>query len=247
MSVSSVDRNQEAGAHDTLLAIRGLQFGWGREALLLEVASLHMQRGERVLLHGPSGCGKSTLLNLIAGVLKPTAGEISILGTDLATLSGAARDRFRADHIGVIFQQFNLLPYLNVLDNTLLSIRFSPVRRKRIEEAGSEREARQLLAALGLDADALATRGAQQLSVGQQQRVAAARALIGAPELLIADEPTSALDADARAAFIDLLLKECTRTRTAVLFVTHDLSLAPGFDRVLRFGELNAAAADRKN
>jgi putative ABC transport system ATP-binding protein len=245
MSESPTELQQAQTRADALLAIRGLRFGWNSGELLLDVPSLHLQRGERVLLHGPSGCGKSTLLNIIAGVLKPTAGEVSILGTDLTKLSGSARDRFRADHIGVIFQQFNLLPYLNVIDNIVLATRFSPARRKRIEEGGAEQHARRLVAALGLDADALALRGAQQLSVGQQQRVAAARALIGGPELLIADEPTSALDADAREAFLSLLLNECARSSTSVLFVSHDLSLAPAFDRVLRFGLINATF-DRK-
>ncbi len=241
-----VEKSPQSPHPDSLLTIRGLRFGWKRDAPLLDVASMHMRRGERVFLHGPSGCGKSTLLNLIAGVLKPDAGEISVLGKDMATLGGAARDRFRADHIGLIFQQFNLLPYLDVLGNTLLPTRFSALRRSRSrDEGGPAGQARQLLSALGLDANVLLARSSHQLSVGQQQRVAAARALIGAPELLIADEPTSALDADARAAFISLLLEASARARTAVLFVSHDLSLAPSFDRILRFDSINAAPAMR--
>jgi putative ABC transport system ATP-binding protein len=172
----------------------------------------------------------------LAGVLLPRTGDLRILGQSLPQLSGAARDRFRADHIGLIFQQFNLIPYLSVLDNVLLPCRFSARRRER---AGAPKAAAErLLAHLDLDA-ALWHRAATALSVGQQQRVAAARALIGAPELLIADEPTSALDAERQTAFLDLLTRECAATGAALVFVSHDHRLAGRFSRTLALDEIN--------
>jgi putative ABC transport system ATP-binding protein len=225
------------------IVLENLQFGWGESSSLLDIADFQMRRGERLFLQGPSGSGKSTLLGLLGGVLVPQGGRIEILGTDLAGLGGAARDRFRADHIGIIFQQFNLLPFLNVIENVTLACRFSPRRAQRV---GDPRiEAARLLRALGLDPAELQAQSARSLSVGQQQRVAAARALIGAPEILIADEPTSALDTDTRAAFLKLLFSECERAGTTLLFVSHDTSLAPLFTRALGLAEINSSAISR--
>lgn len=221
--------------------IAGLRFGWNRAAVLLEVPALRVARGERVFLHGPSGSGKSTLLGLLGGVLTPQAGRVGVLGTDLAALPARARDRFRAEHIGIVFQQFNLLPFLSARENVELALRFSP---RRAAKAGDVRAAAlRLIAALGLDAPRLAALPAHRLSIGEQQRVAAARALIGAPELIIADEPTSALDADARDAFLDLLFAECARAGSTLLFVSHERALAPRFTRTLALAELAGAAA----
>jgi len=228
-----------------LVRIEGLRFRWpGGDAPCLDIASFEMQAGERVFLHGPSGGGKSTLLGLLGGVLAPERGSIRFLGEDLTRLRPAARDRFRADHVGIIFQQFNLIPYLSALDNVLLPCRFS-ARRARLAStsAGSSvGEAARLLDHLDLD-NALRRRAAVQLSVGQQQRVAAARALIGGPEFVIADEPTSALDAARQAGFLDLLLKECDAAGAALLFVSHDLRLARAFDRTIPLTSLNRADA----
>lgn len=228
-----------------LVDIRGLSFTWpGQAAPCLEIAAFRLEAGEALLLHGPSGSGKSTLLSLIGGVLSPQAGALAVLGRSLGALSGPARDRWRADHVGFIFQLFNLLPYLSVADNILLPCRFSRRRRERIAAAGSTpwAEAARLAAHLDLPPDLLARR-ASALSVGQQQRVAAARALIGRPELVIADEPTSALDADRQQAFLDLLARECAEAGAGLLFVSHDLRLAGRFHRVLHLAELNRAAS----
>lgn len=205
----------------------------------------HLARGERVFLRGPSGSGKSTLLSLIAGVANAQTGQLLVLGEDLNGLSPARRDAFRADRMGVVFQMFNLVPYLSVLDNAVLTLRFSAVRRRRAQATGGSpaAEARRLLSRLGLDGDNVAVRRATDLSVGQQQRVAVARALIGAPDLILADEPTSALDADARSAFIDLLLQECAKNGSSLLFVSHDTSLAAHFDRAVDLAAINAAIA----
>jgi putative ABC transport system ATP-binding protein len=168
---------------------------------------------------------------------------VSLLGSDWAAMSGARRDAFRADHVGYIFQQFNLLPYLSVEDNVLMACRFSKLRHQRAVAASGAAIAcaRELLTGVGLDAG-LWTRKASELSVGQQQRVAAARALIGAPEVVIADEPTSALDAAMRDGFMRLLRRECARAGSALVFVSHDERLAGSFDQVVSLPTVNRAA-----
>lgn len=224
-----------------LLELQDARYRWpGQAAACLEIAHFQVAADEQVFIHGESGSGKSTLLNLIAGVLLPQTGRVEALGQSLPALSAAARDRFRVDHIGLIFQQFNLIPYLSVLDNVLLPCRFSKRRRQR---AGDPRVAAgELLTHLDLDAT-LWRRPATLLSVGQQQRVAAARALIGRPEIVIADEPTSALDAARQTAFLELLKRECAAARAALLFVSHDSRLAEQFDRRVAMSEINRAAA----
>ncbi|MFO1422738.1 MAG: ABC transporter ATP-binding protein [Candidatus Competibacteraceae bacterium] len=226
------------------IAIGGLRFRWRPDRpWVLDIPAFTLAAGERLFLAGPSGSGKSTLLALIAGIHRATEGKIAVLGADLTALSGSARDRFRADRLGVIFQMFNLLPYLSVLENVTLPCRFSTARRARaIAAAGSvSAEARRLLAHLGLGDPGLEGRAAAELSVGQQQRVAAARALIGRPDLIVADEPTSALDADRRLDFVELLRRECASAGAALLFVSHDRSLAGHFDRVVELPAINAA------
>lgn len=225
------------------VALRDLRFRWpGAAADCLRIARFELEAGERVFLHGASGSGKSTLLALIGGVLQPAEGSVAVMGRSLGALSAAARDRFRADHIGFVFQLFNLLPYLSVRDNIMLPCRFSAARRARLAAAGTTpaAEAARLAARLDL-AEELLGRTAATLSVGQQQRVAAARALIGRPGLVVADEPTSALDADRQQVFLDLLLGECAAAGAALLFVSHDARLAVHFDRVVALGELNHA------
>jgi len=225
---------------EPLLDIEALKFAWpGDPAPVIDGLSLAVEPGHRVFLAGASGSGKSTLLALIGGLVTPTGGRIRFAGDDLAALSRARRDRFRADHLGVIFQQFNLLPWLDPVANVLLGCQFSRLRRNR---AGNrETAARELLAAMKLDEDRW-TRRADELSVGQQQRVAAARALIGHPDLVLADEPTSALDADRRDAFIELLFAQAERAGSAVLFVSHDRALADRFDATVELDEIHAAA-----
>jgi putative ABC transport system ATP-binding protein len=228
-----------------LIEIEGLSYRWpGRGGFGLAIAALRLERGEKVLLVGPSGTGKSTLLALIAGIVTPSAGRISILGEDITRLSAARRDRFRAEHLGIVFQMFNLLPYGSALDNVVLPLSFAPGRRRRLGGRPAQlAEARRLLAALDLDPDRIGGRAAAGLSVGQQQRVAAARALIGGPELLVADEPTSALDPDIRDRFLALLVAELERNRAGLLMVSHDPALAPRFDKVLRLADVIAPDA----
>ncbi len=227
---------------DPVVVIEQLKFGWKGGQPLLDIGELAIGAGERVFLRGPSGSGKSTLLGLIAGVLAPQSGAIHVLGHDMALLSAARRDRLRADHIGVIFQLFNLVPYLSVTGNVLLPLQFS-VRRRAQAGPDPESEAHRLLVRLGLDDARLLRRRVTDLSVGQQQRVAAARALIGAPRLIIADEPTSALDADARDRFIELLSEEVGQSGASLLFVSHDASLAPLFSRAIDLVAINRAGS----
>ncbi len=213
-----------------LIELSDLGFNWPGHPQLLDIPTFRLEPGETLFLKGPSGSGKTTLLGL--------------LGQELTELSAGARDRFRVDHTGYIFQQFNLLPFLSVRENVELPCHFSTLRAQRaIQRHGSvDQAAATLLAHLGLKDKSLLERRADSLSIGQQQRVAAARALIGQPELVIADEPTSALDYDAREAFIQLLFAECREAGASLLFVSHDQSLAPLFDRNLSLAELNRAA-----
>ncbi len=228
-----------------LIQLNAVTFAWPGQPRLLDIDSFALAVGERVFLKGPSGSGKTTLLGLLGGVLLPDSGSIRLLGEDLSGLSAARRDRFRADHTGYIFQMFNLLPYLSVVENVTLPCRFSAVRHARAltRSASLDQAAMDLLAGLGLSEPALLRRPVTELSIGQQQRVAAARALIGSPELVIADEPTSALDADTHEAFLRLLFAECERGGSSLLFVSHDSSLEPLFDRALSLRDINRAAA----
>jgi putative ABC transport system ATP-binding protein len=227
-----------------VVEVAQLHYAWpGAPAEVLAIEHMALAAGSTTFLHGPSGCGKSTLLGLLAGVLLPGRGTVQLLGSDWAGMSGARRDAFRADHVGYIFQQFNLLPYLDLVDNVLLPCRFSALRAQRaVAQGGTARVAAEsLLQRVGLDAS-LWPRRAAELSVGQQQRVAAARALVGAPEVVIADEPTSSLDAALRDDFMDLLLGACRAAGSTLVFVSHDQRLAARFDAQLSLPELNRAA-----
>jgi putative ABC transport system ATP-binding protein len=229
---------------DSSIAIEmtGMRFSWGGSRdPVLSIDKLRMRSGERVFIEGPSGSGKSTLLSLIAGVITPQQGKIRVNGYPLHALKGVARDRIRADHIGYIYQMFNLIPYLSVIENVTLPCRFSLRRREKASarSASIEAEAIRLLKNLDMGGASVTNKPATELSVGQQQRVAAARALIGAPEIIIADEPTSSLDADLREAFIHLLFQECDPKVSSLIFVSHDTALAGHFDRKIRLSDVN--------
>ncbi|CAH9054487.1 putative ABC transporter ATP-binding protein [Pseudoalteromonas sp. CIP111854] len=224
-----------------MIEINDLLYTWQKQTQpTLTIKHLHIARGEKLFLHGPSGSGKSTLLGLLAGINPIQQGEINILGQSLTKLSNAKRDRFRADHIGTIFQNFNLLPYLNPLENVMLGCEFSSLRTKQAQqESGSiKTQASNLLTALGLKPQHLISSVAN-LSIGQQQRVAAARAFIGRPEVIIADEPTSSLDTDTREAFIKTLFTQAEKYQATIIFVSHDNSLASLFDRKVSLQSIN--------
>ena len=225
--------------HGPIVQMTDVVFAWpGRNAFTLSIDRFTLHKGERLLLIGPSGGGKSTFLSLLAGIVTPQAGVIDVLGTDIARLRGASRDRFRAEHLGIIFQMFNLLPYGSVIDNVVLPLSFSAGRRERAEaEGGAKPAAARLLQSLGIE-PALHGASAANLSVGQQQRVAAARALIGSPELVVADEPTSSLDRNRQQAFLDLLFADLAAANATLIMVSHDESLAARFTRVANLTDI---------
>ena len=202
-------------AHE-MIHIEKLRFAYreGNETLRLD--DLSVPRNGRLLVLGPSGCGKTTLLHLMAGLLSASAGSVLIDGQNLAQFSASARDQFRGKNIGVVLQQFHLLPTLTAIQNLLVaqSMAGLPVDAEA---------ARHILASLGVYDRAYAY--PYELSVGQQQRVAIARALVNSPKVVLADEPTSNLDDEACAAVIDLLLESADRQGSALVIATHDSRL----------------------
>ncbi len=230
-----------------LIQVENLQFSWQDDSPhMLDIEALSVIRQERIFIKGTSGSGKSTLLGLLGGVITPQRGKITVLDTEVNMLSSSRRDSFRADHIGFIFQMFNLIPYLSLVENITLPCRFSRLRHKRVTENKSSLtdEAVRLLSHLGLKGNELLSRPVTELSMGQQQRVAAARALIGSPDILIADEPTSSLDADSRKSFLELLFSECSNEGITLVFVSHDASLQSFFDRTIELHDINRAAPE---
>jgi len=201
----------------------------------LNIPALCIKSGEHIFLHGPSGSGKSTLLALLAGINTPSSGDVIILNNNLNTLTNSQRDVFRAENIGYIFQNFNLLPYLTPIENVTLGCEFSKQRKQHALDTVKpintlQNEAARLLNALGLD-NQYHHKDVASLSIGQQQRVAAARAFIGSPKLIIADEPTSALDTANRESFIKLLFEQASQANSTLVFVSHDETLKPLFNR----------------
>lgn len=240
-TTAQTGRDAGSSARVPAVSLHDARFAYGSGPVVLDIGELRIERGETVFIHGPSGSGKTTLLGLIAGVLRATAGSVQVLGTDLGALSGHGRDALRAADIGYIFQLFNLIPYLSVQENITLPCRLSRERRRRLGDASPEQAAAALAAALGIDA--VMSERVTALSVGQQQRVAAARALIGAPGLVVADEPTSSLDADRRERFIELLFERCRDAGATLIFVSHDRQLERMFDRAVSLPAINRAAA----
>lgn len=224
----------------SVVELSQVTYTWsGNDTPTLDIDSLSITRGEHLFIKGPSGCGKSTLLGLLTGINTPTTGSVAVLGEDLSTMSGSQRDKFRANNIGYIFQQFNLLPYLSVIENVTLPCQFSSKRKQQV--AGEINvKAIELLEKLHLPKELL-NKPVTELSIGQQQRVAAARALIGSPDIVIADEPTSSLDYDNRTAFIELLLEQVNQANSTLLFVSHDPTLEPLFSRTINLQQLNRA------
>ena len=218
-----------------VVSVENLIFRYGAGELpVLKIPKWSVQTAEQVFLHGPSGAGKSTLLNLLAGILLPSSGSIEIFGEKINSMSGSRRDKWRARHIGVVFQQFNLIPYQNAVNNIKLAAVFAG------KATNANQRAHQLLEALGIESH-LFNQPSGQLSIGQQQRVAIARAMINQPELLIVDEPTSALDSKNRDAFMSLLLQQVEQQQTALVFVSHDLTLASAFARTESLTDINQA------
>jgi putative ABC transport system ATP-binding protein len=216
------------------------EFAYSTGPTVLRVPELRIERGEKVFIFGPSGSGKTTLLGLLSGVLRSDSGVVRVLGTDLGALSSRRRDALRAAHIGYIFQMFNLIPYLSVQENIVLPCRLSAERRARLGTVTPDAAARALADALHIGG--LLDERVTKLSVGQQQRVAAARALIGSPELIVGDEPTSALDSDRREQFLGLLFERCAAASATLVFVSHDRHLEHMFDRAVSLTDLNTVS-----
>lgn len=215
------------------LELRNIEFSWPQQSKpLFAIPELTLQQGQTLFIGGPSGSGKTSLLSLITAIQVAGQGTCRVLGTDLTQLSPSARDRFRGEHLGLIFQQFNLLPFLTVQENIELPSKlFNSRLQKSVQLFGSvQAHLKHLCNALHLE-PALQHRQANRLSVGEQQRVAAARALLGCPALIVADEPTSALDEDNKLDFLKLLLSTAIAQNTSVVTVSHDLRIADMFDQ----------------
>lgn len=218
--------------------ISNLEFTYGKRGPVLDIAAIKISTGSRVFLYGPSGCGKTTLLGLIGGVLTPQKGSVRILNQDLTSMSAHERDLFRGDHVGFIFQMFNLIPYLTVSENIILPCQLSSKRRSNMAEPPRD-VALKWAKRLGLSAHF--DQPVKNLSVGQQQRVAAIRALIGKPQIVIADEPTSSLDAERRGEFLNLLFELCDDAKATLIFVSHDLTLREHFTTHISLKDINSA------
>ena len=218
------------------IKIKDLKFSYKKNEVILDIPILVINKNEKVFIHGPSGSGKSTLLNLMAGVLTPTLGEVTILGKNLALMSQSEKDKMRGDHIGFIFQNFNLISYLTIYENILLPLKSSKLRTSQLDRNISEEISRL---AENLKIKDYLHKRITQLSVGQQQRVAVARALIGGPEIVIADEPTSSLDEDVTDSFMQLLLEEYKKKKFSLIFVSHDKRLSKYFERKIFISEIS--------
>jgi putative ABC transport system ATP-binding protein len=203
---------------------------------VLAIDNWQVTKQEQVFVHGPSGGGKSTLLNMLSGIITPDSGDIKVFDTSLSRLNNRQRDRFRANHIGYIFQQFNLIPYLDAIDNVQLAHRFS----KQQTQTAIIEEITTLLANFAIKPIDW-HKPVAQLSIGQQQRIAIVRAMINKPELLIADEPTSSLDQKNRDNFMTELMTMVAEYKTTLLFVSHDMSLASHFNRIDALADINNA------
>lgn len=220
----------------SLIQLKNIEYRWNlSESATIATEDFQIFPREKIFIQGASGSGKTTLLGILGALLTPQQGEVHILNTALHHLSDSLKDAFRVAHIGFIFQMFNLLPYLSIIDNVILPCQFSKKRKiTALQQSSSiEKEALRLLHALGIGQKLLEKTSVSELSVGQQQRVAVARAMIGSPEIIIADEPTSALDAERKIDFIDLLFRECSSVGATLIFVSHDPTLAPLFDRTV--------------
>ena len=222
-----------------IIEFRGVKFSHAgvAEGSLLDIDNWCVDTGERVFVHGPSGAGKSTLLNLMSGLLTCSEGAVSILGERLDRMNSRQRDRFRANNLGYVFQQFNLVPYLSAVENIELAKSFATRAKRKAARGGAE----GLLASLNVVPDDWG-KPTSQLSMGQQQRVAIARALVNSPAILIADEPTSSLDQENRDNFLSVLMSIIEAHNMTLIFVSHDMSLAKYFSRAQALSDFSRVA-----
>ncbi len=218
-----------------MIEVKDLKFGYRANEPVLDIPKLSISSSQKVFLFGPSGSGKSTFLEILAGVQTPQSGHVLIDGENVTAMSSVERDRFRSNQIGYIFQNFNLVPYLSVRENIFLPLVFSS--QSRLADPLSRCE--ELCEKLGILN--LLHRKATELSVGQQQRVAAARAILLKPKLILADEPTSALDFDHREKFLRVIFQLCRESGSTLVFVSHDRSISSLFDLQISLSDVNLA------
>ncbi len=218
-------------------AIHDVEFAYGDGGFRLRIPELAVASGEKVAFVGPSGSGKTTLLRLLAGVHVPDRGSVETGGARLDRLSDAERRAFRIRRVGFVFQDFELIDYLNVRENILLPCRINPALRP---DADARKSAETLAESLGL-ADKLRRR-VDQLSQGERQRVAIARALLPKPEMILADEPTGNLDPANKRRIVEILFDRAASSQATLVVVTHDHSLLDGFDRVVDFERFREGA-----
>jgi len=217
-----------------MININSLKFSYNKQNII-NINSFSIKSDQHIFLYGNSGSGKSTFLNLLCGILETNNGKIEILNQDLNKLTTQQKDQFRANNFGVIFQQFNLIPYLSIEENIALSIYASKQKYKKVKNIKQTIKTLLLRLKLDIPLDTLA----YNLSIGQQQRVAIARALIGNPKIILADEPTSALDSNSKKYFMQLLLDVVQEQNSTLIFVSHDKSLIKYFDQTYNFSDIN--------
>ena len=222
---------------ETLVAIEDLTFRYPGSPFQLSVDQFELAGTERVACVGPSGCGKTTLLNLVAGILEPSRGSVSVLGRDMGRLPDSERRHLRLTRIGLVFQSFELIEYLSGEENILLPYRLSPELKL---DAGVKDRARELADRAGIDA--VLARRPRHLSQGERQRVALCRALITQPRLILADEPTGNLDPRSTDLALELLFEQAAQDGAGLLMVTHHHSLLHRFSRTLDLGDAKAVA-----
>jgi len=235
-------KHQRSAETETSIAVRcsGIvkEFGVGETRIrVLHGIDVEIGTGAMTYIVGPSGCGKTTLISVIAGILSAEAGEVEVFGTRLKALSGSRLARFRAETIGFIFQQFNLLPALTATENASV-----PLLVNGVSETAASRRARELLAAMGLEHHL--DKFPSELSGGQQQRVAIARALVHEPRLVISDEPTASLDASAGQSVMEILREHALAPDRAVIVVTHDNRIFHFADRIVRMSDGRITGVD---
>jgi ABC-type lipoprotein export system ATPase subunit len=216
-----------------VIRIENLQFAYPGGEYTLRLPGLRIETGSRTALIGPSGCGKTTLLHLMAGVLVPASGSVTVGDRELSALSDGERRDFRAANVGLVFQEFELLEYLDVLDNVLLPFR---INASLALDAAARERATALAEGAGLR-DKL-RRPVTRLSQGERQRVGLCRALVARPDVVLADEPTGNLDPDNKERAIEMLERHVSESGTTLVVATHDHALLPRFDRVIDFAEL---------
>lgn len=220
-----------------VIEIKNLEFSYPSGDRVLAISEFQMNPGEKVFLYGPSGSGKTTFLEIISGILQASSGEVLVCGKQMHRLTTSQRDVVRALEMGYVFQSFNLIPYLSAEENIWLPFQLYPSRWDQRPKAETETFFNEMIHRLGIKH--FKNKKVTELSVGQQQRVAVARALLTRPQLLLADEPTSALDQDHREKFLNLIFEVSRAFSLSVLFVSHDQSLKRLFDRSVNLAELN--------